>query len=59
MLSSGDGDIVGPAGQKVGTAGKPASEQIAAWGGFREGETETNETEEKSVPMRVVEDRQD
>lgn len=52
---SGDGGIVGPAGQGHRGAAKPGSEQIAAWGGFTEAETEVNETGERAVPMRIVE----
>ena len=46
-----DGDIVGPAGQSVKGAAKPGSEQIAAWGGFKEAETAVNETEDQRLSI--------
>jgi hypothetical protein len=49
MLQNGDGDIVGPAGQKVTSAAKPGTEQIAAWGGFTVAEDEANETSDKPL----------
>jgi len=44
-----DGDIVGPAGQAHRSAAKPGSEQIAAWGGIAQAETEVNETAERPI----------
>lgn len=51
-LANKDADIVGPAGQAHRGAAKPGTEQIAAWGGFREAETEVNETEERRLSVR-------
>ena len=52
VLSNKDGDIVGPAGQATRGAAKPGTEQIAAWGGFKEAETEVNETEERTLSVQ-------
>lgn len=51
-LPNKDGDIVGPAGQATRGAAKPGTEQIAAWGGFKEAETEVNETEERTLSVQ-------
>jgi len=51
---AGDGDIVGHAGQSRRSAGKPGTEQIAAWGGFTEAETEVNETGDRAVEGKYL-----
>ncbi len=43
----GDGDIVGPAGQRVGSGPRAPSEPISAWGGLRGGESYEQEKESK------------
>ncbi len=51
-LSNKDGDIIGPAGQQHKGATKPGTEQIAAWGGFKEAETEVEETEDSRLSIQ-------
>lgn len=57
---AGDGDIVGPAGQKEVTKGAPPStEQIAAWGGITGTYDCIQETPEKAVPMSFIKEGSD